>query len=105
MQPQVIPEGTEVLLENTAQKQRKGGKLEPLWQGPYTISQDLGKGLYELLTVDGRVLKNKANINRLKMYTRRKKSPPTSPTRTSPDCKKRKVGIIIMHVTFSSSYA
>lgn len=47
-QPKVIPVGTLVLLENTLQKQCKGGKLEPLWLGPYTISRDLGKGLYEL---------------------------------------------------------
>jgi len=43
-----IPVGTEVLLENTAQKQRKGGKLEPAWLGPYTIHRCIGKGLYEL---------------------------------------------------------
>ena len=33
-QPEEIAEGTQVLLENTAQKQRKGGKLEPAWLGP-----------------------------------------------------------------------
>ena len=27
---QVLSEGTEILLENTYQKQRKGGKMEPL---------------------------------------------------------------------------
>ena len=43
-----IPVGTEVLLENTAQKQRKGGKLEPAWVGPYTIHRCIGKGFYEL---------------------------------------------------------
>ena len=30
--------GTKVLLENTAQQQRKGGKMEPLRLGPYTIN-------------------------------------------------------------------
>ncbi len=40
-QPKVLPLGSRVLLENTHQKQRKGGKLEPLWMGPYTISRNL----------------------------------------------------------------
>ena len=34
-----------MLLENTAQKQRKGGKMEPLWLGPYIINKDLGEVL------------------------------------------------------------
>ena len=71
-QPKQIELGTEVLLENTRQKQRKGGKLDPKWLGPYTINRDLGKGLYELRNSDGKVLKTKANVNRLKCYTRRK---------------------------------
>ncbi len=68
-QPQVLPEGTEVLLEITWQKQRKGGKLHPLWQGPYSIHRVLGNGLYELTNKEGKVIKNKANINHLKVYT------------------------------------
>ena len=39
-QPGEIAVGTQVLLENTAQKQRKGGKLEPAWLGPYSTSID-----------------------------------------------------------------
>ena len=61
-QPQVIPEGTEVLLENTYQKQRKGGKMDPLWLGPYTIHRNLGKGLYKLKNKEGKLVKKKANI-------------------------------------------
>ena len=56
-QAQVLPLGTEVLLENTKQKQRKGGKLDPMWTGPFVISSDLGKGLYELENMEGKVLK------------------------------------------------
>ena len=78
-QPQVIPEGTEVLLENTYQKQRKGGKMDPLWLGPYTIHKNLGKCLYELKNKEGKLVKKKANINRLKVYTRRNEVPPSSP--------------------------
>ena len=70
-QPKVLKVGTVVLLENTMQKQRKGGKLEPLWLGPYTIHRDLGKGLYELSNQAGTVLKKKANIARLKEYVKR----------------------------------
>lgn len=70
-QPKVLPVGARVLLENTKQKQRKGGKLEPIWLGPYTISRDLGNGLYELSNEAGKVLKTKANIARLKEYQER----------------------------------
>ena len=35
-------------VENTKQKQRKGGKLENLWLGPYVVHQDVGKGVYQL---------------------------------------------------------
>lgn len=34
--------GDKVLLENTAQKQRKGGKLQPYWLGPYFVGRELG---------------------------------------------------------------
>lgn len=59
-QPDTLVVGTRVLLENTHQKQRKGGKLEPLWLGPYTISRDLGKGVYELKNEEGQILKKKS---------------------------------------------
>ena len=45
-----LPDGSLVLLENTAQKQRKGGKLCPAWLGPYSVNKHLGKGVYELKT-------------------------------------------------------
>ena len=69
-QPASINVGAEVLLENTAQKQRKGGKLEPVWLGPYIVSRCVGKGLYEL-SRNGKVMKKKANIGRLKVYRKR----------------------------------
>ena len=47
-------------------KQRKGGKMEKLWLGPYTIHTHLGKGVYELRNKAGHVMKKAANINRLK---------------------------------------
>lgn len=33
--------------------------MEPLWLGPYTIHQDLGKGLYELQNKEGKLVKKK----------------------------------------------
>ncbi len=52
--------GTETLLENTAQKQRKGGTLEPTWLGPYIVNRCMGKGLYEL-SRNGKIVKTRAN--------------------------------------------
>ena len=69
-QPEERAEGTQVLLDNTAQKQRKGGKLEPAWLGPYVIHRCIGKGLYEL-SRDGKVIKKKANVARLKVFMKR----------------------------------
>ena len=65
----MLKPGTKVLLENSKQKERKGGKLQERWLGPYSISRSLGKGLYELKTLNGSVMKKKANINRLKVYS------------------------------------
>ena len=77
-QPDELPEGTLVLLENTAQKQRKGGKLCPAWLGPYTISKNLGKGVYELKNTAGNIVRKKVNISRLKVYTYRDGQEPKS---------------------------
>ncbi len=68
---EAFPIGTEVLVENTADKQRKGGKLNRVWFGPYTISKFIGKGVYELSNKKGNVVRNKVNVNRLKRYIRR----------------------------------
>lgn len=65
--------GTKVWLENTAQKERKGGKMEPVWLGPYEINRSLGKGVYELKNDKGEIIKKKANIKRLKLYIHRKR--------------------------------
>ena len=56
-----------VLLEDTHQKERKGGKLEDKYKGPYEIHKSLGKGVYELKNIGGKVLKTKHNIARLKV--------------------------------------
>ena len=63
--------GMEVLVENTADKQRKGGKLNPAWLGPYVINKEIGKGVYELRNKKGDIVRNKVNVNRLKLYVQR----------------------------------
>lgn len=68
--------GTKVLLENTAQQQRKGGKMEPLRLGPYTINRCLGKGIKNM---KGEVLKKKANIARLTVFKQRTEPPASDP--------------------------
>ena len=76
--------GTEVLLENTAQQQRKGRKMEPAQIGPYTISRCIGKGLYELKNSHGDILKKKANINRLTLFKRREPKSTHEKSATTP---------------------
>ena len=64
---QELSPGTRVLVENSYQKGRKGGKLHDRWLGPYIVHQNLGKGVYQLKTTDGSILAKKHNINRLKV--------------------------------------
>ena len=61
----ILSVGSKVLLENTAQLQRKGGKMDPRWLGPYVVHGYLGKGVYELATPSGKILKKTANVSRL----------------------------------------
>ena len=82
--------GTRVWLENTAQKQRKGGKMDPVWLGPYTINRSLGKGLYELKNGTGEILKKKANIIRLKLCISRDPIKRRNSDDDSPQASKRR---------------
>ena len=66
--PNELQVGTTVLKENTRQKQRKGGKMDDRWFGPYSINRCIGKGVYELKNMKGAVLKIKVNVYRLKVY-------------------------------------
>ena len=83
--------------------------MDPLWLGPYIIHRYLGKGVYKW---NGKVIKQTANINRLKRHIQRSsiKPPPQSPKKRSlkrehcfpslPDKPKKmkvKISIIIMH--------
>ena len=67
--PNVLQIGTKVLKENTLRKQRKGGKMDDRWLGPYTINRYIGKGVYELKDMKGTVLKKtKVNIKSFQMF-------------------------------------
>ncbi len=67
-QPQIFSVGEKVLVENTAQKQRKGGKLHDKWLGPYKINREIHSGVYALETIDGKLLKSSCNTTRLKLF-------------------------------------
>ena len=69
--PKELLVGTEVMIENTAQKERKGGKFKELFRGTYFITEKLGRGLYKLRNQQGVILQKKFNIKRLKVYKRR----------------------------------
>ncbi|XP_070006044.1 uncharacterized protein [Nicotiana sylvestris] len=44
------------------------GKLSPTWEGPYKVHGIAGKGLYELETLDGKILPSNWNDVHLKRY-------------------------------------
>ena len=68
-QTQTFAVGEKVLVENTAQKQRKGGKLKDKWLGPYRINREICKGVYALESMDGKLMKQSCNVSRLKLYS------------------------------------
>ena len=61
--------GDQVFVKSMANEGRKGGKLEPQFKGgPYTISEDLGKGRFRLKNEDGKSLQKTVNTHRLKLW-------------------------------------
>ncbi|XP_075095339.1 uncharacterized protein LOC142173615 [Nicotiana tabacum] len=46
------------------------GKLNPNWEGPYKVRGIIGKGAYELETMDDKVLPSSWNVVHLKKYPR-----------------------------------
>ena len=68
-QSTILSVNTMVLMENSCQKERKGGKTDDRYSGPYCINRHVGKGVYEVRNAHDKILKKKVNINRLKMYT------------------------------------
>ena len=61
--------GDMVLVESKKNDGRKGGKLEINFKGgPYTIAEDVGKGLFRLKDAKGKLLKTAINCHRLKIW-------------------------------------
>ena len=82
-----------VLLRNSAQDERKGGKLQQCWLGPYVIAEFVGKGVYKITNPKtGRTLKKGVNVCRLKIYHKSQSASkePTS-SRNKPKIDKKKV--------------
>ena len=57
-----------MLLRNMSNSHRMGGKLDPVFTGPYTVAEILDKGRYSLLNADGKKLKKLYNGVLLKEY-------------------------------------
>ena len=58
-----------VLLWNSSQDGKKGGKLQERWLGPYIIAEFIGKGVYKIKNPKtGQTMKKGVNVCRLKIY-------------------------------------
>ncbi|GJT04183.1 reverse transcriptase domain-containing protein [Tanacetum coccineum] len=58
--------GDLVYRNNDASHAEQGGKLGPKWEGPYEVTEALGKGAYKLRGRDGKQLPRTWNIRNLK---------------------------------------
>ena len=77
--------GAKVLMKDLQRKKRKGGKLDVKWLGPYTITKNLGKGLYSLqLVSDSNSTVGRINGAHLKPYNTPPLSRSPSPPSRSP---------------------
>jgi hypothetical protein len=64
--------GDLVLVKNRRNLDRKGGKMDTRWLGPYMITAHVGKGRYKLLNQEsGKHLAKMINSSRLKKYIQR----------------------------------
>ena len=75
--PKVYQVGSKVLKKDFARKNRKGGKMDAKYVGPFIITKSLGKGLYALQLVKNRDhVIDRVNGVHLKPYL----TPPPSPS-------------------------
>ncbi|GJW65127.1 hypothetical protein Tco_0117011 [Tanacetum coccineum] len=58
--------GDLVYRNNDASRAEDTGKLGPKWEGPYEVTEALGKGAYKLRDRDGKQLPRTWNISNLK---------------------------------------
>ncbi|XP_041360804.1 uncharacterized protein LOC121377029 [Gigantopelta aegis] len=64
-----LPVGTKVLKKTLRRQDRKGGKGEKLWIGPYVIRGVTKSGSYLLSITDGIIFKSAINGANLKVWT------------------------------------
>ena len=62
-------------MKDHKRRKRKGGKMDPKWLVPYTITRVLGKGLYQLKKLETDQVIERVNGFHLKPYH----TPPPSP--------------------------
>jgi len=55
--------GQKVTKENSRNKTRTGDKISNRWIGPYIVSEQLGKGTYEIIPVDNKLSKERIKGN------------------------------------------
>ncbi|GJU83049.1 hypothetical protein Tco_1285414 [Tanacetum coccineum] len=55
-----------VYQNNEASRAKDGGKLGPKWEGPYEVTETLGKGAYKLRDRNGNILPRTWNVCNLK---------------------------------------
>ncbi|GJZ42843.1 hypothetical protein Tco_0590098 [Tanacetum coccineum] len=60
--------GDLVYRSNEASRAEEVGKLGPKWEGPYEVTEALGKGAYKLRDRDGNQLSRTWNIRNLKKF-------------------------------------
>ncbi|GJY13607.1 hypothetical protein Tco_0382916 [Tanacetum coccineum] len=58
--------GDLVYRNNEASRAEDGGKIGPEWEGPYEVTEALGKGAYKLRGRDGNTLPRTWNVHNLK---------------------------------------
>lgn len=68
---QTIKEGDKVLLRNLKRDDRKGGKCQKTWLGPYVCSKIHDKNLCELKSEGNDTLKKRYNMKHLRIYHQR----------------------------------
>ena len=66
--PSAFRVGVRVLRKDFTRKKRRGGKMDSKWLGPYMIVKDLGRGLYQLKSVENADDTVKVNGAQLKVY-------------------------------------
>lgn len=68
VRPTTYQVGDLVLRYQSAKAATHSGKLEPKWEGPFTVQAVMGKGVYRLEDSDGSIVDVPVHVQRLKRY-------------------------------------